>query len=92
MSRARAPRRPPRGPLSIPETATPGRGAGPQASPGRPLTGRAAPGPVVQPAPARGASHPFPFSQWSNCEERACPVPLLCTPLHGCSYTDGCYT
>lgn len=32
MSRARAPRRPPRGPLSIPETATPGRGAGPQAS------------------------------------------------------------
>lgn len=58
MSQARAPPRPPRGPLSIPETATPGRRAGPQASQGHPLAGRAAPGPVVRPVPAWGASHP----------------------------------
>ena len=92
MSRARAPRCPPQGPLSIPETADPGRRAGPRASRGRPLTGGADPGPVVWPRLPGAPLTPFPFSQWSNCEERACPVPLLCTPLHGCSYTDGCYT
>lgn len=66
-----APRRPPRGPLSIPGD-PPGRGAGPHA-PG-PLSTWKGPGPAVQPKGPPGAPPAFPFSQWSNCEERGHPV------------------
>lgn len=60
MSRARAPRRPPRGPLSIPETATRAAGLG-HRRPGPPSHGEGGPG-ARRPARARpGRLSPVPL-------------------------------
>lgn len=88
---------PPRGPLSIPETAPRGPPRLIHRRPGaRPSLGKGGPG-VFGPGlrlSGRHFSPPFTFSQWSNCDRAG---PCSCAPCYaprsmGALTTDGCYT